>query len=319
MIGVFMTRVSKMIRSVKRAAEKMLKAGDAARRSEKSIDDLKILTAKILIDRMKSHEIYESIQEAEFKVFSQFGDDGIIQYLVHQVEIDHRKFVEFGIEDYSESNTRFLLVNNNWSGLVIDGDRSNIDTVRNDDIIWKYDLVAVEAFVTTENINELLVRNEFINGIGILSIDVDGNDYWIWECINDADPVIVIVEYNSVFGCDYAVTIPYDPNFVRTRAHRSNLYWGASLKALCLLADRKGYCFVGSNSAGNNAYFVKKNKVGNLRTFDAREGYVESKFRESRDPGGRLTFLSGKDRLKEIHDMPVYDVERGLTVPIRDL
>jgi len=314
-----MTRVSELITRAKRTAKKMLEVSNVILRTAKSIDDLKILTAQILIDRIKSHGVHESIQDAEFKVFSQFGDDGIIQYLIHNVEIDHRKFVEFGVEDYTEANSRFLLVNNNWSGLVIDGNKSNIDRVRQDEISWKYDLIAVEAFVTRENINEYLLRNNFADGIGMLSIDVDGNDYWIWESIHAVDPVIAVVEYNSVFGCDHAITIPYDPTFVRTRAHRSNLYWGASLKALCMLADRKGYCFVGSNSAGNNAYFVKKNKVGNLRTFDAGEGYVESKFKESRDSHGRLTYLSGKDRLKKIHDMPVYDVERGLTVLIREL
>ncbi len=316
---VFMTRTIQMIKGLKRAAKRMLNVRDVALRTEIAIDDLKILTARSLIDRIKSYGIYESIQDAEFKVFSQFGDDGIIQYLIYNVEIGHRNFVEFGIEDYTESNTRFLLMNDNWSGLVMDGNKSNIDRVRHDEMYWKYDLIAMEAFVTRENINECLVKNNFTNEIGILSIDVDGNDYWIWESIHVIDPVIVIVEYNSVFGYDHAITIPYDPNFIRSDAHRSNLYWGASLRAICLLADRKGYYFVGSNSAGNNAYFVKKDKAGNLRTFDARTGYVKSKFRESRDSHGRLTFLAFEDRLKEIRDKQVYDVETGIIAPIRDL
>lgn len=308
-----------MMKNLKRVAKRILTGNDGVLPTRQSIDDLKVLTARILIDRIRSHGIYETIQDAEFKVFSQFGDDGIIQYLIHSVDIRYRSFVEFGIEDYTESNTRFLLVNNNWKGLVIDGDKSNIDNVRHQDTYWKHDLVALQGFVTRENINEYLLNANFAGQLGILSIDVDGNDYWIWESIRVADPVIAIVEYNSVFGPDHAVTIPYDPNFVRTRAHWSNLYWGASLRALCLLAERKGYAFVGSNSAGNNAYFVKKEKVGNLKILDVKEGYVESKFRESRDSRGRLTYLSGKDRLKEIQDMPVTEVETGRIVLIGNL
>ena len=101
------------------------------------------------------------------------------------------------------------------------------------------------------------------------------------ESLEVSDPAIVIVEYNSVFGKDHAVTVPYDPVFNKTKAHYSNLYWGASLKALCLLAERKGYAFVGANSSGNNAYFVKKEKLGPVKPVRVEEGYVQSMLRES--------------------------------------
>jgi len=94
-----------------------------------------------------------------------------------------------------------------------------------------------------------------------MNADIDGNDYWIWQSLDVVKPVITIVEYNSVFGDKHAITIPYDRAFNRTKAHYSNLYWGASLRALCILAEQKGYVFVGSNSSGNNAYFVKQTKL----------------------------------------------------------
>ena len=119
-----------MTRTAKKAVEKMFKVWNATLRTATSIDDLKTLTAQMLIDRIESHRVYESIQEAEFKVFSRFGEDGIIKYLVQNVEIEHRKFVECGVEDYTESKTRFLLVNTNWSRLVIDGDKLNLDQGR---------------------------------------------------------------------------------------------------------------------------------------------------------------------------------------------
>jgi len=138
------------------------------------------------------------------------------------------------------------------------------------------------------------------------------NDYWVWETLDVIDPVIVIVEYNSIFGPDLAVTIPYDPDFVRHRAHYSRQFWGASPRALTLLAGRKGYSLLGCNSAGNNAYFVRNNKLGQLPVFSAREAFVDARFRDSRSPSGELTYLSGQRRFDQIVHLEVYDVERAL-------
>ena len=133
------------------------------------------------------------------------------------------------------------------------------------------------------------------------------------------NPMLVIIEYNSLFGDQHAITIPYDSKYIRTQAHYSNLYWGASLKALCLLAEKKGYGFVGSNSNGNNAYFARKDRIADLKTLTPQQGYVRSKYRESRDRERRLTYISGATRLKVIGDMHVYDVERDTTVSIKEL
>jgi hypothetical protein len=285
----------------------------------KEVDDLKILSSKILIDRMNRCDAYNSIDRVEFKVFSQFGDDGIIQYLIHNAEVDVETFVEFGVEDYSESNTRFLLMNNNWKGLVMDGSGEKIQRIKRQEYYWKHDLTAVHCWVDRENINTVIHDNGFSGSLGLLSIDIDGNDYWIWESLDTVKPVITIVEYNSVFGDKYAITIPYDPSFNRTKAHYSNLYWGASLRALCMLAEKKDYVFVGSNSSGNNAYFVKQDKIGRLRACTVQDGYVKSRFRDSRDAEGRLTFVAGEERLKIIEDMSVYDLEKKRLVKIKDL
>ena len=286
---------------------------------QREIDESKILAARVLINQIKSLGLLENIKDAEFKVFSQWGDDGIIQYLAYHLGIEPQTFIEFGVQNYKESNTRFLLMNNNWTGFVIDGCREYIDYIRKDDIYWRHDLTTVCAFVDRENINGIFVKNGFEGEIGILSIDIDGNDYWIWDAINVVEPVLVIIEYNSFFGDHYAITIPYNPKFDRTQAHYSNLYWGASLKALCLLAEKKGYEFVGSNSNGNNAYFARKDRIGKLRRLSTEQGYVRAKYRESRDRGGRLTYMSGDERLKVIGDMFVYDIERDTTIRIKDL
>ncbi len=285
----------------------------------KQIDDLKILVAQEYVRKTKTQGTVRTLREAEFKVFSQYGDDGIIQYLVHKVKIENESFVEFGVENYTEANTRFLLVNDNWRGLVMDGDPSHVRHILKDDISWRHDLTAVRAFISKENINHILTDNGFTGEIGLLSIDIDGNDYWIWECITVVRPSIVIVEYNSCFGANRAVSIPYDPAFYRMSAHYSGLYWGCSLKALVLLAEKKGYAFVGCNSGGNNAYFVRTDKLGSIKRTTVAKGYVESKFRESRDRSGKLTFLSGTERIAAMRDMPVVDVATNTTVLLREI
>lgn len=246
-----------------------------------------------------------SIQEAEFKVFSQFGDDGIIQYLINSVKPRLDTFVEFGVEDYEEANTRFLLMNNNWKGLIIDGSSSFIDYIKTRSFYWRYSLQAVTSFITAENINQLLADHGTSDQIGLLSIDIDGNDYWVWKAITVVEADIVVIEYNSLFGSDRAITVPYKPDFMREQAHYSYLYFGASLPALYDLAVEKGYAFVGCNQAGNNAYFVRKEKLNGLPALSVQEGYVYSRFRESRNQAGQMSFLDGVDRGAVIAGLPV--------------
>lgn len=259
------------------------------------------------INSANRDRILEDIKLAEYKVFSQWGDDGIIQFLVDYLNIRNEVFIEFGVENYYESNTRFLLMNNNWKGLILDGSAANIAAIKEQDIYWKYDLTAVHSFVSAENINDLIKDNGFSGEIGILHIDIDGNDYWVWKAINCVDPVIVIMEYNSVFGKEMPWVTPYNASFYRTEAHYSNLYFGASILSLTDLAAEKGYQFIGCNSNGNNAYFVRNDHVGALKTLSAEEGYVLSKFREGRDEQGNLTYLSGGDRKKILHGMEIFN------------
>lgn len=272
-----------------------------------------LLLGTMLARQNKDLPVLDNIAAAEFKVFSQTGDDGIIQYLINKVHIKKTSFVEFGVENYVESNTRFLLKYNNWSGVVIDGSEKSIRYIESDDIYYQHELKAVKAFITKDNINELIGSQGLKGEIGLLSVDIDGNDYWVWKAISIVDPVIVVAEYNSVFGIERAITVPYQPDFIRERAHYSHLYFGASLKALCTLAEEKGYAFVGSNSIGNNAYFVKKDRLGPLKALTPEEGYVYSRFRESRDKKGNLNYLSGHERYECIKGMPVHNVLTGVT------
>ncbi len=284
------------------------------------IDSVLLLLGKLMAERNRGIKSFSSLKEFEFKVFSQWGEDGIIQFIIQNLEIPNKVFVEFGVEDYRESSTRFLLINDNWSGLVMDSSKSNINFIKQDDIYWKYDLKAVKSFVTRENINQLIQRSINTHGgdIGLLAIDVDGNDYWIWEAINIINPRIVMCEYNGIFGYKHSITVPYDEKFNRVKKHYSNLYWGASLPALCSLAEYKGYVFIGCNSNGNNAFFIRKD-ISPFKAVDCANGFAAPKFRESRGPDHRLTYLNGAQKIAVISDMEVFDVKLKKNVLIKDI
>lgn len=271
-------------------------------------DDSKVLMGTILASQNANKQI-NSLHEVEFKVFSQWGDDGIIQYLTQNINIENKIFVEFGVETYHEANTRFLLMKDNWEGLVIDGSLANINNIKKQDVYWKFGLQAHCAFITKENINQIISSYNIANNVGILSVDIDGNDYWITEAISCIKPDILINEYNSVFGNERAISVPYKEDFVRSKAHYSNLYYGVSLAATIFLANKKGYAFVGCNSNGNNAYFVRREKLNSkVKEISLLDGYVESKFKESRDTNRKLTFLTGDKRIELLKGLPVINV-----------
>jgi hypothetical protein len=277
--------------------------------------NLLFLNARLLNEgnKTKREAILKDITLSEYRVFSQFGDDGIIQFLVDYLEIETKTFIEFGVQIYEECNTRFLLENNNWRGLVIDSSEEYMTRLKQEEVYWRCDLKAVSAFVDKDNINSLISENRMDGEIGLLHIDIDGNDYHVWKAITVVSPVIAIVEYNSVFGSDNAWTVPYDPKFHRTQRHHSNLFFGASLLSLCDLAKEKKYSFIGCNSAGNNAYFVRNDKLRNLCVKTPKEGYVCSAFRESRNCAGEFTYVSGTDRMGLLKGLEVWNTRTGNT------
>ena len=306
-----------LLKKIKKLLSQLIKKDD--------INSKKILAAQILVRDNKNSK-FLNIQDSEFKVYSQWGEDGIIQYLINKLPIKNKVFIEFGVEDYTESNTKFLLENDNWSGLVLDGSIENIEQIRNNSVYWKYDLLAKDIFITKDNISETIEgyikASNFDKEIGLLSVDIDGNDYYIWDSINSIDPVIVICEYNSVFGNRHSISVPYDDKFVRTHKHYSNLYFGASIKAFYTLAKSKGYEFIGTNKNSVNAFFVKSEYAKNyipelITTLD--ENMKVSKFRESRDKDGNLTFLRASERFDLIKSMPVVNLDNGELVSLDKL
>jgi hypothetical protein len=263
-----------------------------------------------------------SLDKVEFKVFSQWGEDGIIDWLIERAEIPSHlnSFIEFGVESYAEANTRFLLQNRNWRGLVIDGSPAQIERLKMEkQLFWGYDLTAKSAFITRENINDVLIDSGFAGEIGLLSIDIDGNDYWVWEAISAVHPIICTCEYNAVFGDVWPISIPYEQHFTRSRPEFRGLYFGASIAALRSLASRKGYRFLGTGSAGVNAFFVREDYASRFHSSLVNPLAWPSKFREARDEAGNLSFARGLQRAYLIRDLPVINTETMETCALGEL
>jgi hypothetical protein len=255
-----------------------------------------------------------TLADVEVCVFSQFGEDGILDWLVAQLPISRPVFIEIGVGNYLESNTRFLLRHRNWRGLIIDG-APEIAQLKTDDVSWAHDLTAVSAFVTAENVSSIIKSAGFDTPVGILSIDIDGVDYWVLKQLLWLKPDIIICEYNAVMGDLYPMTIPYNPEFDRrTVPGASRLYYGASIQAFVSLLQ--GYTLAGTAVAGGNAFFVRNEIFGAIAARIADTYPRPSLFRESYGPDGRLTFIGGLDRLAQITSQPVVDLRTGQVTSI---
>lgn len=318
LIGRFARRVaSKTLAQFSSATEEIVRREIDSLGKERNSD--RLLYGAIAANQVAAIDRLPTLGAAGFRVFSQFGEDGIIEWLVSKLPMLKPSFVEFGVESYTEANTIFLLQRRNWRGLIADIGSAHIDHLRTSDLMWRYDLQAVQMPVRRDNVNSLFTNHGFGGEIGILSIDIDGNDYWIWDTISATNPGIVICEYNAVFGDVHAITVPLDDDFDRTSKHHSNLYWGASIEAWRLVGERRGYVLVGTTTEGNNAFFVRRDIADSIldRILDRRP--MPSRFRESRDKLGALTYLRSTARLNEIAALPVVDVRAGQTVQLSSL
>lgn len=277
------------------------------------------LSGQIAARQVRQLDRIGTLADAEFRVSSQWGEDGIIEWLCHKLPGIDRSFVEFGVENFTEANTRFLLQNRGWRGLVIDGSSDHMAHLRNEQLYWMHDLVAVSAFVTAENIDTLIRDNGFAGELGILSVDIDGNDYWVLKAIQSVRPAILICEFNGVLGDRHAITVPYDPAFERLKAHHSGQYFGASLAAIVRLATEKGFTFVGTNSNGVNAFFVRGDLAAPVLAAIDHVKSWPARHRDSRSAEGGLTFTRGAAKAELIRKLPVVDVVTGRTHALEEL
>ena len=201
-----------------------------------------------------------SFQDVEFRLFSQNGEDGILLFIFGLIGMGERRCVEICAGEGIQCNTANLIVNHGWSGLLFDGDEKLLEKGRayyarlGDTFCYPPKLVS--AWITRENINELIRNNGFEGEIDLLSLDLDGVDYWVWEALDVIRPRVVIAEIQCLWGSDRAVTVPYAEEFRAGVIDNFAIYSGASLPAFVKLARKKGYRLVGVQRLGFNAVFV---------------------------------------------------------------
>lgn len=270
-----------------------------------------ILLSKILDRNNISNEIND-INHLEYSVYSQWGDDGIISFLINKLNLTQKPFIEFGVEDYTECNSRLSLEKFNMSGLVIECDKKNFKKINQSELKWKYDLKIANEFITLKNINQIIKSANLGPDLAYLSIDVDGNDYWIWESLDQSiKPDFVVIEFNSIFGQKLDISTIYRENFNRKSEHFSCLLYGASIQALIRLAKSKGYFFLGTNLNGNNSYFVSEQYSQDLKNFNPKINF--SKFKESRDQNNKLSFFEKEKALNLLKNEEVFNFKTNKT------
>lgn len=194
--------------------------------------------------------------EVGFRCHSQFEEDGILLYIFALIGTTNKTCVEICAGNGIECNTANLILHHGWWGHLFDGDQRKVEQglefYRNSKQTFLYPPCFNRAWVTAENVNDIFISFGVPAEIDLLSLDLDGVDYWVWKAIDSVRPRVVVCETNNVIGADHALTVPYHPAFERPKQD----FAGASLAAMTSLANEKGYRLVGTHRYGFNAFFV---------------------------------------------------------------
>ncbi len=246
----------------------------------------------------------ERLLAQRFNMYAQNEEDGLVLALLKEVGIATRSFVEIGCGE-NGGNSGFLALELGFSGLMLDGDERRLQAARQ-----RFDperIVIRPAFVTRENVNELIEREGFAGEVDFLSIDVDGNDAWLLEALEVVSPRVVAVEYNSLLGPDRAVTIPYAPQFERRAVKPTEVirarYYGVSLRGADVVARRKGYRLVVVEPRGTNAFFVRDDLAPHIPALEPGAAFRRlNKHQDMLDEGFDVYALAAK------HELPLVDL-----------
>jgi hypothetical protein len=225
---------------------------------------LPLRTASLAIRlRLARSRKIENLNQYELKVYSLNGEDGIIQAILSKVGVTNKFCVEFGVGRKGNTcNSRYLKERKGWQFLWMDARNDAMEPVKNE-------------FVTPENINSLFEKYDVPATFDLLSIDIDGNDYWVWKALDRYSPRVVVIEYKAAMGLTesrvspYDPRFPYDPKLVGAVQRDGSGNFGANLMALAELGESKGYTLIACDDNGTNAFFVMTDLLGN--NFAAKE------------------------------------------------
>ena len=199
------------------------------------------------------------LKDTGFRVFSQFAEDGLLLFVLTILGMPNKTFHEIGADDGVNSNCANFYFNFGYHGLFIDGNETAIERGKRfyskNPHPWMYQPEFLCSKVTAENINDLVSSKRFSGDIDLMSIDIDGNDYYVWKALKTVKPLVVIIETHIEFGYN-DIVVPYDANYIYPGKHPD--YHGASPVAMVKLAKHKGYRLVGANQRGFNLIFVRE-------------------------------------------------------------
>ncbi len=249
--------IHRLLRKWQRLLDHLKVSGDVSTVG-KGIQILLSLQYKELLSR---EDRLPSLDDVQFRTYSENGEDGILWYIFSLIGTTNKRVIEICAGDGVQCNAANLIINHGWIGLLFDGDKRNIDKGRafyarcRETQNWPPKLV--HAWLTTENINDLIEQNGFVDSIDLLSLDMDGVDYWILDAIDCIQPRVIVLEYQDILGPKRSVTVPYKSDFVATFSAFGPDYCGASLAAFVKLGKQKGYRLVGCERLGYNAFFLR--------------------------------------------------------------
>jgi len=230
---------------------------------QKNIESNWILAAKNNI------KIFDDIKDAGFRCYSQFEEDGILLYLLSYIGKKTRTVVEICCGTGSECMAANLIINHGYKGYLFDGDQKNVNAAisffnKQKDCLLVKPTIKKE-WITKDNVNDLL-KNAGVSGeVDVLSLDIDGNDYYIWEAISEIQPRICVFETHNIVPSNLAITIPYKDDFyAMDKGDIDSEFRSVSLLAMKNLSETKGYTMVGAHKHGFNVFFVRNDLLTNL-------------------------------------------------------
>ena len=252
--------------AIRDLSERFERIERAIRDLKQNVDLVPSLVRKLYLTDVTLEPPYD-LQAERFSFSSQNDEDGLVLAIFKRIGATNRRFVELGC-GMNGGNSGFLASELGWQGLMVDG---RDDAIRK--IVVRFTghpVIAKHQRLTREGVNAFIAEQGFAGEIDLLSIDIDGVDYWIWEALTACNPRLVALEYNWLFGAERAVTVPYSAEFdVHAIGNRS--YHGASLAALVHLGRRKGYRLIATERV--NAFFLRNDVAPQIQEIDVARGY----------------------------------------------
>ena len=285
----------------------------------------KLLSASAAINASKSaRNTYKYLWDSEVRVFSQWGEDGILDYLFDIADISKPRILEFGSGNFKECNSRFAAEFRNASAYLVDMRHDLVEHTKQLDIYWRNSIFPNQDFITPDSAQQHLQNaRQQMGGVDVISLDIDGNDYWILEALDLSGVSIVVCEYNPIYGATGSYTVKRDDNFDRTKAHFSWLHYGMSLKAAIEIMVKQDLVFIGSNRVGNNAFFIRTEFLNRLPfsipNSKMLEPFVDWRIRESRNEEGKLDYQNLTQGRMEIGDCILIDLEEKKEIKVSDI